>query len=323
MINIIEFDPGLGSMTSIGGIEDGKHFLVQKNIGLNSKNEFCYNNNHFLDHFLTTKDNRAPMDLFIASPFFGDKINKRGASNFKTDDLNLCLAYISRYTPAQVLISVYGSAIPFILTDSVVTETYDGIPTNDIIVRKMNEIGYDVQNLLIDTSRYRLPQVKIISLYYCWKKADPVDPIKMPPYKKKDEDCTVGAWLVHVRNMNRTFGKKDWSKADICSKIKPGSNAARTREVSVTSGYARLRPNMQCDNLGVDFYKTSSSGWCIHPVENRPLTIEEGAFLSGLPENYLFGLENVSKKDVASMIFRSVSPIIGNKIREGLLNSIG
>lgn len=322
MINIVEYDSGFGSMTWIGGIEDGKNFLVQKNIALNSKNEHIYNNNHFLDHYLNMGEERPPMDLFIASPFFGDKIQKRGLSNFETRELYECLAYISLHSPPYVLISVYGSAITSLQIDSKVTETYDGIPTNDIIIAEMDKIGYDVQNIILDTATYRLPQVKIISLYYCWKKNDSVDPISVPGLCEPDEECYVGRWLRSCRNIHPVYGKKDWSKKDICNKIKPGENAARTKDVSITKGYARLKPDSQCGNLGLDFYKVSSSGWCIHPYEDRPLTIEEGALLSGIPTEKIIGL-NVSKKEAASMIFRSVSPMIGNKIKMGLLDSIG
>lgn len=322
MINIVEYDSGLGSMTWIGGIEDGQNFLVGKNIALNQKNEHVYNNNHFLDHFLTTTNDISSIDLFIASPFFGDKIKKRGISNFDMRELNECLAYISLHLPPYVLISVYGSAITPLQIDSTVTETYDGVPTNDIIIGKINEMGYDVQNIILDTATYRLPQVKIISLYFCWKKNDSVDPISIPGFFEPDEECYVGRWLQGCRNLHPIYGEKDWSKKDICSKIKPGENAARTKDISITKGYARLKPDSQCGNLGTDFYKVSSSGWCIHPEEDRPLTIEEGAMLSGISPFNLSGL-TVSKKEAASMIFRSVSPIIGNKIRMGLLDSIG
>ena len=88
LINIVEYDSGLGAMTSIAGIEDGKNFLVQKNIALNKKNEFIYNNNHFLDHYIDYDPGDYSIDLFIASPFFGDKIQKRGSSNFETNELN-------------------------------------------------------------------------------------------------------------------------------------------------------------------------------------------------------------------------------------------
>ena len=77
-IIITDFDPSCGLTC---GIEDGEDFFVQNNLALNTKNEYCYNQAMLFDHQLISDDwlNSNPYcHFFIASPDFGDKINRRG-----------------------------------------------------------------------------------------------------------------------------------------------------------------------------------------------------------------------------------------------------
>lgn len=325
MIKIIDYDSGLGGLTH--GLEDGNNFVVLRNLKLNENNQELYNATHTCIHKLT--NNPATIndfDMFTASPFFGDKLSRRGMSNFDDRELNECLAYISLHLPRLILISVYGSAITPLQIDSTVTETYDGIPTNDLIIGKLKDMGYTCQNIIFDTSTYILPQAKIVSLYFAWKNGDKIKPLDIPRLSvdtvKSYENGIISEWLKKPVEGASKYCKKNFTKKDICSKIKPGDDAKHTSDISVTSGYIRLDPYRICPDLGVDLYKISSSKPCIHPTEDRPLTIAEGARLSGLSDEYV-KYDNASKKEMASMIFRSVSPLISYRIRLGLLNSIG
>lgn len=307
------------------GIEDGQDFLVQRNFGLNTKNQLCYNEHMLADHQVIFKNwlnGSLDCQLFVASPDFGDRINRRGASNFNIEDLNLCLAYVSLKKPDYILIAVPQSAITYLQIEKTVAETYEGIPTNDLIVSKLKEMGYTTQYFVIDPVSYRLPQHKITAFYFSAKKDIFDKPIILPKKSYSRKDSAVWNWLKNIPNLDDKFHHFDFSKRDICEKIQPGSNAKKTKDVSNVSGYNRLRPDRPCVDLGIDFYKTSSSLPSIHPFYDRPLTLREGAVLAGLPQTYVWDTR-LKNKDVAKMIHHSVSPIIGNKIRMGLKYALG
>lgn len=318
MIKIIDYDHSVGLAH---GLEDGKNFVIKGNIALNDINFTAYNFNTLFDHKIGEVD-YDDMDMFVACPDFGDKISRRGSSNFSLDDLNICLGIISLKIPDYILIAVPQSAITYLQIENRVTETYEGIPTNDLVIGKLKEMGYTSQFFIIDPVSYRLPQHKVTGFYFAAKNDLFKNPIKLPERVYDKEESSTWRWLKGLDGLKLNFHDPDWSKKDICEKIRPGSNAKKTKDVSVTSGYIRLNPNMPAPNLGTEFYKVSASTPSIHPVYDRPLTLREGARLSGLLNEYTWD-PKTKKSDVAKQIELSVSPIIGNKIREGLLNIFG
>lgn len=318
MIKIIDYDHSVG-LTH--GLEDGKDFIIKGNVALNELNYQAYTFNRLLDHKIGEVDYKD-MDMFVACPDFGDRIGRRGASNFSLNDLNICLGIISLKIPDYILIAVSQSAITYLQIENRVTETYEGIPTNDFLIGKLKDLGYTSQFFTIDPVSYRLPQHKIIGLYFAAKNELFDKPIKMPDPVYDKKESSVCRWLSGLEGLHMNFHDPDWSKKEICAEIAPGSNAKKTSSVSVTSGYIRLRPDLPAPYLGLDFYKVSSSGPSIHPVHDRPLTLREGARLSGLLNQYTWP-RNAKKRDVAKQIDLSVSPILGMKIKEGLLNVFG
>ena len=272
-----------------------------------------------LDHSLgeNNKEGIPDFDIFIASPDFGDKISRRGGGNFSLTDLYNCLGIISLKIPDYVLIAVSCSAISYLQIENRVVETYDEIPTNDLIIAKMKDMGYTAQTFIIDPVTYTLPQHKLTFFYFFAKDDIFEEPIRLPEKIYSPEKSAVCNWLKKIPKNGVTFNEFDFSKKEVCSKIKPGLNAKQTKDVSLTSGYIRLRGDKPCIDLGSDFYKVSSSSPSIHPYYDRPLTLREGAVLSGLPLEYDWG-NKLKKQDVAKMIHKSVSPIIGGKIKMGL-----
>ena len=292
MINIIDYDHSVGLAH---GLEDGKNFIIKGNIALNDINHMAYNFNTLLDHEIGNI-NYDDMDMFVACPDFGDKIGRRGASNFTLDDLNICLGIISLKKPDYILISVSQSAITYLQIENRVTETYEGIPTNDLVIGKLKEMGYTSQFFIIDPVSYRLPQHKVAGFYFAAKNNLFENPIKLPKKTYDEKESSTWNWLKGLDGLTMNFHDPDWSKKDICEKIKPGSNAKKTKEVSVTSGYMRLRPDKPAPNLGIEFYKVSASTPSIHPVYDRPLTLREGARLSGLLDQYTWNPKTKKKR---------------------------
>ena len=120
---------------------------------------------------------------------------------------------------------------------------------------------------------------------------------------------------IHIWNHD-----KDYQYADICSFIKQGSNAKKTKEISQVSGYYRMRPDVPCNPLHHDFYRVSSRGPSIHPIEDRPLTILEGAYLSGIYMN--LWEQNVNKKIAGDMISRAMAPSVSWILKKVLLRNL-
>ena len=116
---------------------------------------------------------------------------------------------------------------------------------------------------------------------------------------------------------NQSWHSPDFRKQHICEQIKQGSSASKTKSLSLTSGYIRLFADKTAPLLSNDFYKCSDKKASIHPIENRPFTIREGARLNGLTDDFTWD-SNLSKKTVAQLIYNSVSPILGYHIGKSL-----
>ena len=61
----------------------------------------------------------------------------------------------------------------------------------------------------------------------------------------------------------------------------------------------------------------TSTGPCIHPYYDRPITIREGARLFGLSDEFTWN-PKMSKKNVALMIYESFTPLVSNIIAQKL-----
>ena len=93
--------------------------------------------------------------------------------------------------------------------------------------------------------------------------------------------------------------------------VRQGSNNETPMPKYRSKGYNRAKWDDVCRCMDDRFYLVSSRlGDSIHPIEDRPFTIREGARLHGLPDNLSFDLKT-PKKTVAKMIHSSPSPVIG------------
>lgn len=90
-----------------------------------------------------------------------------------------------------------------------------------------------------------------------------------------------------------------------------GSNIANLPEGTVASGfsscYSRLERDKPSTTITVNFIHPSSNR-CIHPEQNRALSLREGARLQGFPDNFKFV---GTRSQVAKQIGNAVPPILG------------
>lgn len=79
-----------------------------------------------------------------------------------------------------------------------------------------------------------------------------------------------------------------------------------------SSCYSRLEPDRPSNTLTVNFTNPSSNK-CIHPFQNRALTLREGARIQSFPDTYkFFG----TTSQIAKQIGNAVPPLVGKKIAE-------
>lgn len=307
-LRVIDFDSGCGGFTK--GLEDSGLFEVIYNGSINDKNKFCYNNvhkNNFKREDLMPKD----VDLVVMTPNLGDKLYGVGAQNFIKTKLDNFTALISINKFDNLIFITKREAIPNLQLYNKVLIDSDGLPTYDIISCRLLELGYNVHNFVLDGAGFGLPQHIYYNIYWASKITDKNIFIKegfglyKRPYRK------VQHLIGTIRDdTDLTWHNPDYKKRDVCSLIKPGSDARKTKDLTQKNGYIRLNANeMAIPSLYYDFYNVSSKGSSINPWYDRPLTIREGARLFGLTDDFVWD-RHLSKKDVGMMIYNSFPPVI-------------
>ena len=86
----------------------------------------------------------------------------------------------------------------------------------------------------------------------------------------------------------------------------------------VTSGfstsYSRLEPNKPSVTVTVNFVNPSSNK-CIHPFQDRALTVREGARLQGFPDRFRFG---GTRTQIVKQIGNAVPPVLSKVIADSI-----
>ena len=313
MINVIDFDHGCGGLTA--GFERYGEFITIDNLYLNKNNQKCYNEVH-LNPFWTeahvSENDYDDLDIRVAcfSPYFGDKIARRGAKNFDSFELKKQLKWIKNFTPEVVVFSLFPEVISHlhlppkhdVERENVITS--DNWPLFDTIVQFLHQNSYNnVVQFTINYLEYNIPQNKRVSFYIAWDNNNSFNLYK--PYftkKKKISDVLTSY------DSNDIWHKPNFNYFDNCSKVRPGSRASRS-SIDTNCGYIRLVNDRVSPNLSNVFYRVSDDRPSIHPTEHRPLTIREGARLNGLDDVFTWD-SNLSNSIVANMIYNSVSPMV-------------
>ena len=317
MIKIIDFDNGCGGLTS--GMEAFGEFEVIYNGDLNKKNELCYNNTHINDFWTGFSFDYSFMDeldvrLATFALNFNGLLSRKGAKNFDLHYLDDKMEWIQQYTPEVLILQTPINAL-HLLNDAQINKTADGWPIADYIVNFLTseDCGYkNVCQFALEYPNFSIPQNKVVNFYVAWRNNKEFL-VPISDGRKKASD--IMSVLNNVQNT--TWHKKDFKKENICSQIKQGSNAKNTKSVKETYGYVRFSSKKIAPTLSSEFYRVTSRAPSIHPIENRPLTLREGALLHGLDDRFDWD-KKMSKKDVARMIYNSISPNIGYHIAKSI-----
>lgn len=316
MIKIVDFDSGCGGFTS--GLEVTNKYRVLVNYKLNKKNIKCYNLVHKYNFDYDT--NIDDFDLLTYTFDLGTSLSKKGGQNFNPADIYNFLAFVDLKHPDHILAITKEDAIPLLNTETEVSFLYNTFPTIDIISSNLISRGYNVQQYVFDGAGFGLPQHVFYNLYFATIN-EPIINLKERFGQYKNPYKTPSRYLSSVFDeSNLTWHDVDYSKANICKYIAPGSNAFRTKQVSQKRGYKRINGDFILDNkLDSKYYLVSSDSFSIHPLYNRPLTIREGAILYGLHNGYDWDV-SLSKKDVANMVCNSFYPKLASLIGQKIFN---
>ena len=101
-----------------------------------------------------------------------------------------------------------------------------------------------------------------------------------------------------------------------------GSNISSVPQHLITSGfsscYSRLDPDEPAVTLTVNFVHPASNK-CIHPYQDRALTLREGARLQSFDDDFSF---SGSRTQIAKQIGNAVPPLLGQAIAESVLDML-
>ncbi|MXW42488.1 MAG: DNA cytosine methyltransferase [Acidimicrobiia bacterium] len=101
-----------------------------------------------------------------------------------------------------------------------------------------------------------------------------------------------------------------------------GSNITAIPQNLISSGfsssYSRLDPDSPAVTLTVNFVHPASNK-CIHPFQNRALTVREGARLQSLDDDFRFA---GSRTQIAKQIGNAVPPLLGQAIAESVIDML-
>ena len=101
-----------------------------------------------------------------------------------------------------------------------------------------------------------------------------------------------------------------------------GSNIRSVPQHLITSGfsssYSRLEPDAPAVTLTVNFVHPASNK-CIHPFQDRALTLREGARLQSFDDDFLF---SGSRTQIAKQIGNALPPLLGQAIAESVLDML-
>lgn len=106
----------------------------------------------------------------------------------------------------------------------------------------------------------------------------------------------------NTEKMRKRLSFAGTSRDDLPEYIFPSSGYSST--------YSRLRRNQPSSTLTTNF-TTASSTRCIHPYENRALSLREGARIQSFPDSFKF---TGSKKEIRQQIGNAVPPLLGNAV---------
>lgn len=344
-MNILEYKPDFGTLSA--GFESFFKNEVVDVVKLDKNATYGYNRIHkqwFSNSFqpISAYKPENQIDLAIFKPEFGDKVGRKGKSNFYFYDFQACLSFLEENLPDFAIFQTEVDVIPLVNNAPDYVRDGFGQLSKDRIIYLLQKMGYEAYLVVLDEADYGIPLHRSFAFYIATPKGFN---LKMPKplftatgrgsYSKfrtiKDaigDLGRMGDWVEYRcrpqnsyqrRLRNEDAGKVTWhhpSKIKDSTKekihfIKQGSNNDTFIPSGRSKGYNRAKWDEVCRSMDAQFYLVSSKlGDSIHPIEDRPFSIREGCRIHGLPDRLSFDLKT-PRKVLGQMIHNSAAPAIG------------
>ena len=339
-MRILDYSPNFGTLSA--GFENFSGVEVTDVVKLAKDAEYGYNSIHkqwALASFspILTYEPEKNIDLAIFNPDFGENVGRKGASNFFFYDFQDCLDWLTDKMPKFAIFQTEPEAVRYINTAPEYVRDGFGQLSKDKIIYNLQQMGFKAHLLVLDEAEYGIPLHRKFAFYI----ATPEDfDLRVPrglftatgkgrynKYRTVSDAIGdldhMGEWVEYgseaqnsyqKRLRNEKSGRVTWNftgklRSSVRDKIIQERDTRRDNKVQ-SKGYNILQNDKIVDALDECFYLASSKKYSIHPKINRPLTIREGCRILGLPDELSFDLKT-SKKSIARMLYRSVSPFIG------------
>lgn len=355
-MNILEYKPDFGTLSA--GFESFFKNEVVDVIKLDKDANYGYNRIHkqwFLSSFqsISSYEPENHIDLAIFKPEFGDKVGRKGKSNFYFYDFQACLSFLEENLPDFAIFQTEVDVISLVNNAPDYVRDGFGQLSKDRIIYLLQIMGYEAYLVVLDEADYGIPLHRSFAFYIATPKGFN---LKMPkplftatgqgsyaPYRTIAQAIgdlgRMGDWVEYARLPQNSYQKRlresgvdrvTWhhtpnikkNTIDKISSIKQGSNNDTIHPKGRSAGYNRAKWDDICRSMDDKFYLVSSKlGDSIHPFENRPFTIREGCRIHGLPDRLSFDLKT-PRKVLGRMIHSSVAPAIGEILALALRSEI-
>lgn len=180
--------------------------------------------------------------------------------------------------------------------DVVIIENVKGLVTlekgrfKEEIIASLEKIGYKVDYKVLNAADYGAPQLRQ-RVFFIGNRIGADNKYPFPTHGENNY-TTVGSVLQNVPTLNHVPRGLKGVVLERVKLLKPGQNwkdlPVELQTKSRHSGaYGRLDPNMPARTLTTRF-DSPPVGYVTHPVEDRTLTVREGARIQGFPDDFEF-----------------------------------
>lgn len=189
------------------------------------------------------------------------------------------------------------------------------------IFSSLEDLGYTVEWRYLNAADYGAPQLRIRTVIIAALKGFP---IVFPAAKfNSDNYKSVGEALKDLPSANHEPRLLSGIALERVKLLKPGQNwthlPVEMQTKSIHSGaYGRLSLDKPARTLTTRF-DTPSVGYVTHPIENRCLTVREGARLQGFPDKFIF---EGSTMQQYRQVGNAVSPYMSRALAEEISNAL-
>lgn len=188
----------------------------------------------------------------------------------------------------------------------------------DEIIDELEKRGYKADYKILNASQHGVPQKRERVFFI----ANKIDKENIFP-KPKKEIMNVGTALENIKGKNHEPRELKGVTLERVKLIKQGKNwmslPPNLQTKSIHSGaYGRINPSEPSRTLTTRF-DTPSVGYVTHPVEDRTLTVREGARIQTFPDSYEFKGNRMSQyKQVGNAVPVTLASEVAKGIKKML-----